>query len=124
MVLGIGRIAQGWKYAVTSNRDSAYLRAELARNAGIFLDEPAAFAATDDVGLFTAGGEVIDRAEVQRILVEAGAPAKDLEWLTTSCPSLEHARGYRAPPRYAWCVECCGATACDDGGCIGCRGGS
>lgn len=36
----------------------------------------------------------IDRDEIRAILIERGAPEKDLEWLTRSCPSSEHARSY------------------------------
>lgn len=105
---------------MTQLRDSTFLRAELARVAGIFLGEPA----VDDRDLKPANTPDAppDRDEVRRILVEAGAPAGDLEWLIASCPSVDDAEGYRAPPRIAWCVDCGQATACDDDGCIACRG--
>lgn len=102
-------------------RDSAYLRGQLA-SIGILLDPPtpAAIAATTGTAL-----PAPDRAEVRRILESAGAPARDLEWLTESCPSIEDALGYQPPPaiqRRAWCLECGDATLCDDDGCLNCRG--
>jgi len=65
----------------------------------------------------------VDRDEIRAILMAAGAPADDLEWLVRSCPGLEDARGYRPPARQAWCIDCGDVTACDDRGCIACRGG-
>ena len=66
----------------------------------------------------------VDRDEIRAILVAAGAPSGDLEWLVASCPSIEDARGYRPPPaRQAWCLDCGDVTACDESGCIACRGG-
>lgn len=62
-----------------------------------------------------------ERAEVRAILVAAGAPAEDLEWLVESCPSLADARGYRPPPQQAWCARCDGVRAVDERGCIACR---
>jgi hypothetical protein len=96
--------------------DSAYLRGLLA-SSGILLDEPAIVTAP----ILRTGPAPVDRDEVRRVLVAAGAPAGDLEWLTASAPSLEAARGYRSPARYAWCLECMGEVPCDDEGCINCR---
>jgi hypothetical protein len=98
------------------NPDSAYLRGLLALS-GILPDEPAIVTAP----LMRTAPAPVDRDEVRRILVSAGAPAGDLEWLVRSAISLEAARGYRAPARYAWCVECMGEVACDDDGCLTCR---
>lgn len=36
----------------------------------------------------------IDRDAIRAILIDRGAPDKDLDWLTRSCPSLEPARAY------------------------------
>lgn len=35
-----------------------------------------------------------ERAVIHEILVERGAPARDLAWLTASCPSIEYARAF------------------------------
>lgn len=93
----------------------------LLRVQGIVLDEPTEASSTA-ISSPTATVEAVDRDEVLRILVEAGAPSRDLEWLTDSCISVEHARGYRAPARQAWCFACDRVTECDADGCIDCRG--
>lgn len=36
-----------------------------------------------------------ERMLIREILIEAGAPSTDLEWMTSSCPSVAHARTYR-----------------------------
>lgn len=74
-------------------RSSAFLRAELARNAGIFLDErrPAAIAVDKP-----ATTDEPDREEIRAILVEH-APAHQLDWLVASCPSVAHALTYQRP---------------------------
>lgn len=108
-----------------TGRDRAYLRGQLA-SAGIVLD-PAVPAApnspppADEVPL-TREPAPVDREEVRTILMATGAPPGDLEWLVRSCPSLEDARGYRPPARQAWCLDCSDVTACDERGCITCRG--
>jgi hypothetical protein len=99
-----------------SRGDSAYLRGLLA-SSGILLDELAIV--TEPI--LRTGPAPVDRDEVRQILVADGAPAGDLEWLVSSCPTLDAARGYRAPARYAWCLECMGEVPCDDEGCINCR---
>lgn len=38
-----------------------------------------------------------DRARIRELLVARNAPPRDLEWLTSSCPSVELAEQYRAP---------------------------
>jgi len=60
--------------------------------------------------------------EIRAILVAAGVPPGDLEWLVRSCPSIEDARSYRPPARQAWCLDCDDVQPCDDGGCLTCRG--
>jgi hypothetical protein len=77
---------------------------------------------------FATGARSADRAaagrprRVRAILAGAGAPARDLDWLVASCASVEDGRGYRPPPRHAWCVDGRGVAACDDLGCIACQG--
>lgn len=90
-------------------------REELAR-AGITLDDkPAPIAKLEH-----AAEQPVDRAKVREILVAAGAPAEDLEWLVEGCPSLDDARAYRAI-RIAWCVDCGASRMCDPEGCLECR---
>lgn len=38
------------------------------------------------------------RERIREILIEAGAPANDVGWLTASCPDVETALGYLPPP--------------------------
>lgn len=40
----------------------------------------------------------VDRAAVRKTLIERGAAARDVEWLTESAPSLHAARDFK-PPR-------------------------
>jgi hypothetical protein len=96
----------------------ATMRALLAQS-GIYLDDapdrdPIAAPVTTDE-------PAPDRGAIRAILVAAGAPQNDLDWLTASCPSIEAAQGYRPPPRIAWCIACCGPARQDDNGCIDCR---
>jgi hypothetical protein len=105
-----------------SARDAERMRMELA-SAGILLDRPSA---TATVPATPAPRPAVDREQVRAILVAAGAPATDLEWLIASCPSLDDARGYQPPtllPRLAWCVDCGDAVPTDSLGCIPCRSG-
>lgn len=67
---------------------------------------------------------MIDRDKIRALLVGAGAPAEDLDWLVASCPSERDAERYRAPPRDAWCFRCDGVTLTDREGCVPCRGRS
>ena len=99
-----------------TGRDQAFLRGELA-GVGIVL-EPAAEPSSAPPPREPAA---VDRVEVRAILVAAGAPPGDLEWLVRSCPSLGDAKCYRPPARQAWCLDCGGVTACDAEGCIACR---
>jgi hypothetical protein len=103
-----------------SGRDSTFLRGQLA-SVGILL-EPATLPSSPPAPAVPTEPPPVDRDEVHAILMGAGAPAGDLDWLIASCPSVKDARGYRPPPRHAWCVDCGGVTACDDPGCIACRG--
>lgn len=99
-----------------------FMRRELARNAGITLDDdrpqPAAVAAEP-----TLPREVSDedRVLIREVLVAAGAPEKDLEWLVASCPSVEDALTYEPARPVAYCARCQGPRVCDAGGCIVCR---
>jgi len=102
-----------------TGRDLAYLHGQLA-SVGIVL-EPAAAPSSAPAPPSRESAQV-DREEVRAILVAAGAPPGDLEWLVRSCPSLEDARGYRPPAQQAWCLDCGDVTACDERGCIVCRG--
>lgn len=74
---------------------SQTLRAMLA-NAGIFLDEQST-PVTATPGPTTCEAPV-DRALVREILVERGAPERDLCWLSASCPSVEHALAFEPTP--------------------------
>jgi hypothetical protein len=100
------------------SRDAAFLRAQLA-GVGIFIADPAAALSTSVVA--DAPPSPVDRALVRDILVCGGAPERDLEWLTASCPSVEAAQAYE-PFQIAWCATCDAPVLCDNGGCIACRG--
>jgi hypothetical protein len=93
---------------------SQALRLRLAA-VGINLDEPSS--STRTRAETAATNAPIDRDAIRRILLERGAPAKDLDWLTASCPSELAARAYTVPafPRAAappdpkpepGCLEC------------------
>lgn len=74
---------------------SQTMRTMLA-NAGIFLDAaPASPTATSGPSTSEAP---VDRALVREILGERGAPARDLDWLVASCPSVEHAIAFEPTP--------------------------
>jgi len=104
-----------------TSRDRAFLRGQLA-TVGILL-EPATSPCLSAAPAAPNEPSRVDRDEVRAILVAARAPADDLDWLVASCPSVDDARGYRPPARQAWCIDCGGISACDDQGCIVCRGG-
>lgn len=79
------------------NRDSAFMRGQLA-SVGIFLDDKA-----PAPGHVTATGPAtreapVDRALAREVLVERGAPERDLAWLVASCPSVEHALAFEPTP--------------------------
>lgn len=93
-----------------SRRDDEYKRWEDDRSvrlrqmlsaAGIELEKPAADRDPKPENAIPAEP---DRARIREILVAKRAPDRDLEWLTASCPSLEHALAYRPPrpPRRAY----------------------
>ncbi len=73
---------------------SQALRARLAA-VGIVLDEPAAPKSTATSSPRTS--TVVDREAVRAILVAAGAPKRDLEWLVVSAPSVQAAMAYSPP---------------------------
>ena len=95
-----------------------FMRMQLS-TVGIFLDEKREDLRSDVVP--TVDAEPVDRDEIRAILVDLGAPAKDLDWLTASCPGVEYALGYRPTIREAWCAVCGGATVADAEGCVPCR---
>lgn len=75
---------------------AATMRALLATQ-GIFLDEtPAASPAATSSP--TTSPEAIDREAIREILLERGAPMRDLDWLVASCPSMEHALAFEPTP--------------------------
>lgn len=76
---------------------SEQMRMMLAQNAGIFL-EPDPEVALEPEPDWDAIALVVDRDMVRRILRERGAPERDLDWLTASCPSLAAAEGFKPTP--------------------------
>jgi hypothetical protein len=40
----------------------------------------------------------VDRDEIRAVLIERGAPARDLDWLTASCPDLAEALMFEPTP--------------------------
>lgn len=94
------------------------MRALLA-SAGIVLDEKPA--ALEPRPTIATGAAPVDRAVIREILIDRGAPASDLEWLTASCPSVRDAEDYRPPPIMSWCMECGDVQPVDAGGCVTCR---
>lgn len=73
------------------NDQSSALRMRLA-SVGIFLDDKK----TDPKAQPAQPAQVeVDRARIREILVAAGAPDSDVEWLTASCPSIDYALNYR-----------------------------
>ena len=75
------------------DRESQVMRHMLRAN-GIVLDDPKQASAAARPPR-SQSVEHVDRDEVRAALLAAGAPARDLEWLTESCPSLTAARAYR-----------------------------
>ena len=63
----------------------------------------------------------VDRALIREILIDRGAPAGDLIWLTATCRSERDAEDYKPPARDAWCVDCGGPQPTDAAGCLTCR---
>lgn len=98
---------------------SEFMRLQLA-SVGIFLDQKSAAIAPTPTPA-AAEPEPVDRDEIRAILVDLGAPAKDLDWLTASCPGVMYALTYRPTIREAWCVLCGGVTIADVDGCVPCR---
>jgi hypothetical protein len=81
-----------------TGRDLTYLRTQLA-SVGILLAEPTSLPPRGDLA---TSAEPVDRELVRVILVDAGAPLADLEWLVTSCPSVDDALNYQPPCNGAW----------------------
>lgn len=77
---------------------SEFMRRELAQNAGIFLDDPVPAAEPEPEPDWEALAAFVDRDMVRRILRERGAPERDLDWLTASCPSLAAAQAFVPTP--------------------------
>lgn len=102
------------------NRDAKFMRGQLA-SVGILLDQPTPARPVGQAPTVAASPGGVDREAIRDVLVAAGAPAGDLEWLMASCPSIEAARGYRPPARIAWCIECGDARPCNDDGCLACQ---
>ncbi len=73
------------------NDKSLALRARLA-SVGIFLDDAKAQQAPPSSA---TPAPPIDREAIRAIL----APLECPEWAIISCPSIEHARGYRPPAK-------------------------
>lgn len=67
------------------------MRAMLA-DVGIELDAPVPPAA---VKARISDPQEPDRSVIREVLIAAGAPARDLEWMVASAPSVEAARTYR-----------------------------
>lgn len=103
----------------TREADRAFMRGILAAY-GMPLDAPSEPERPTSAMEPTAPAPV-DRDEVRSLLVAAGAPERDLEWLIASCPSLDDARAYRPPKIYAWCVDCASEQPIDADGCQTCR---
>jgi len=75
---------------------SRELRCMLA-GVGIAVDEPVALAPAARAR--EPRDESLElRERIREILIEAGAPAHDVGWLTASCPDVDTARGYMPPP--------------------------
>jgi hypothetical protein len=75
---------------------SEHLRMRLA-TVGIFLDDPKPSRAPSASP--TSEPEPLDRDKIRALLTSGGAPDRDLDWLTASCPSYVLAAGYRPPPQ-------------------------
>lgn len=73
---------------------SKAMREDLAEH-GITLDEPKPNLRIVQKTVQRAG---VDREAVRLTLIERGADAAELVWLSASCPSLEDARAF-TPPR-------------------------
>ena len=72
---------------------SATLRAMLAQE-GIFLDEKRATAPPPA----QPTAAPVDREAIRAVLLERGAPLRDLDWLVASCPSMELAQAFEPTP--------------------------
>lgn len=95
---------------------SQLMRTKLAA-VGIMLDESRPARAAERAAPTEAQP---DRSLIREILSERGAPAKALDWLTASCPSVEDALAYQPPAPIAFCVRCKGPRAFYAYGCVAC----
>ena len=73
---------------------SQTLRALLATE-NIFLDEQPMIGDRD---VKPSNVPPVDREAIREILLERGAPMRDLDWLVASCPDLEHAMAFEPTP--------------------------
>lgn len=76
------------------NDRSKALRLRLA-TVGIVLEEPRE--PTRELPRARAEPVAINRAAIRTILRGRGAAERDLEWLTSSCPSKAHALAFKPP---------------------------
>lgn len=67
----------------------------LLATSGIFLEETPAIAHRD---VKPENVAPIDREAIREILLERGAPMRDLDWLVASAPSMEHALTFEPTP--------------------------
>ena len=65
----------------------------LAEN-GVFLDEKPPLRQLDKSARVTTV-ESVDRERLRAVLSAAGAPDRDIDWLTASCPSMDDALTYK-----------------------------
>jgi hypothetical protein len=79
-----------------ADRERAFMRAELMRNAGITLDD-GPVKITPTVAMTVTPMTDDERDSIREVLMAAGAPDRDMEWLTKSCPTLADALTYVAP---------------------------
>lgn len=87
-VLGdVGTLAAG-----SAVNAAATMRSLLAQQ-GIYLDEPRAPAPAPAKERLESV-EPIDRAAISEVLLERGAPLRDVEWLSASCPSMDDALAF------------------------------
>ena len=70
---------------------SKVMREQLAE-AGITLDKPKSNLRVVQKPVPHAG---VDREAVRRTLIERGVDERDLEWMVSSCPSLEAVRTFK-----------------------------
>lgn len=74
---------------------SEELRVLLA-SVGIFISDPVPVKPPAIVELRNRKPTPSERKSITEILIAAGAPDRDIEWLVNSCPSIDAALGYSA----------------------------